>query len=231
MPREICISDIHGCDDEFKRLLRLIGQIKEDDMLILLGDYFDRGPDSYGVYQRLKRLKKRYGRRVVLLYGNHDDLFCDYCGLDALRHYDDDIFLQNRGGATLRSFQWGEVEPREVATWIRRSTSTMFETERAVYVHAGLYVGAATSDYQMIWMRDLTEAGHQPKLLIASHTPVPIRQCSQAPYHNSGCNYVIIDNGCAYGLGPLLAYDAVNNVAYYSDGRKRENALKLYQSG
>ena len=43
------------------------------DRLILLGDLFDRGPDSWGVFQMVRELADRFGDRFVLLRGNHDD--------------------------------------------------------------------------------------------------------------------------------------------------------------
>lgn len=46
------ISDIHGCAKTFKNLLRRISFSKED-VLYLLGDYIDRGPDSKGVIDHI----------------------------------------------------------------------------------------------------------------------------------------------------------------------------------
>ena len=43
------ISDIHGCFDLFMEKLKLIEPELQDanNKLILLGDYIDRGPDSF----------------------------------------------------------------------------------------------------------------------------------------------------------------------------------------
>lgn len=40
-----CISDIHGCFNEFQDMLKLINFQKEDELYIL-GDIIDRGPQS-----------------------------------------------------------------------------------------------------------------------------------------------------------------------------------------
>lgn len=65
------ISDIHGCYDEFMALLRKIS-LQEEDELILLGDYIDRGPKSYEMLKWLENVPAN----VVTLKGNHDDGFC-----------------------------------------------------------------------------------------------------------------------------------------------------------
>ena len=40
-----CISDIHGCFNEFQQMLELIN-FQESDELYILGDIIDRGPAS-----------------------------------------------------------------------------------------------------------------------------------------------------------------------------------------
>ena len=42
--------------------------------IIFLGDYFDRGPDSAGVINRLIKLQKKQSN-VICLKGNHEDKF------------------------------------------------------------------------------------------------------------------------------------------------------------
>ena len=70
--RNIIIGDIHGCAREFGELLDKV-QPGPADRLILLGDLFDRGPDSWDVFVKVRRLEKIYGDRFVLLRGNHED--------------------------------------------------------------------------------------------------------------------------------------------------------------
>ena len=52
--RLIAIGDIHGRDDKLEALLDQL-QPDADDELVFLGDYIDRGPDSFGVVERLIR--------------------------------------------------------------------------------------------------------------------------------------------------------------------------------
>ena len=50
------MSDIHGCFDEFINRIHDLNDLETvkagKDKLILLGDYIDRGPESYKVLQK-----------------------------------------------------------------------------------------------------------------------------------------------------------------------------------
>lgn len=71
------IGDIHGYDALFERLIERIRAdaelIGEKPRLVLLGDYVDRGPDSRGVLERVRRLQSAGWCDLVALMGNHED--------------------------------------------------------------------------------------------------------------------------------------------------------------
>jgi bis(5'-nucleosyl)-tetraphosphatase (symmetrical) len=62
------IGDLQGCDSAFDRLLAKIDFSPSRDVLFVLGDLVNRGPDSLAVLQRLIR----YGDAARCLLGNHD---------------------------------------------------------------------------------------------------------------------------------------------------------------
>ena len=62
------ISDIHGCFDEFRQMLDIIG-FSETDRLILGGDYIDRGPKNLEILHWLERRPDN----VIPIRGNHDE--------------------------------------------------------------------------------------------------------------------------------------------------------------
>jgi protein phosphatase len=68
--RLICISDIHGSIDLFISLLEKCN-ICDEDYLILLGDYIEKGNDSYGTLEYIKNLYKNR-KNTYLLKGNVD---------------------------------------------------------------------------------------------------------------------------------------------------------------
>ena len=68
-PRTIAIGDIHGCSLALEALLAAI-EPRPDDVIVTLGDYVNRGPDSRGVLDRLIELERQC--TLVPILGNHD---------------------------------------------------------------------------------------------------------------------------------------------------------------
>ena len=62
------IGDLQGCDSALGRLLEKIDFSPSRDVLFLLGDLVNRGPESLAVLERLMR----YGDAARCLLGNHD---------------------------------------------------------------------------------------------------------------------------------------------------------------
>lgn len=102
--RVYAVGDVHGRSDLLDRLLR---RIREDaaespasrTVLLMLGDYVDRGPDSRGVIDRLTGPAPP-GFDRVCLKGNHEDFMVRFL---------DDVsigpsWLYNGGGETLESY-------------------------------------------------------------------------------------------------------------------------------
>jgi len=69
--RVIAIGDIHGCSKALNALIHAI-QPAPTDLIVTLGDYINRGPDSRGVLDALIRLGERC--RLVSILGNHDEM-------------------------------------------------------------------------------------------------------------------------------------------------------------
>src|SRR6476646_6469852 len=73
-PRTIAIGDIHGCSAALDALLAAI-RLRPEDVIVTLGDYINRGPDSRGVLDRLIDLGHRC--RLISILGNHDQMLLD----------------------------------------------------------------------------------------------------------------------------------------------------------
>ncbi len=67
------MSDIHGCYDEMMKMLDKI-EFSSEDMLIVAGDYIDRGTQSFEMLEWVEE----HPENVVLLKGNHEEEF-SYC--------------------------------------------------------------------------------------------------------------------------------------------------------
>jgi serine/threonine protein phosphatase 1 len=71
------IGDIHGCNKKLVALLERLPIDKDEDFLVFLGDYINRGPDSLKVLDTLLHVKATYDH-VVFLKGNHEQALLDY---------------------------------------------------------------------------------------------------------------------------------------------------------
>lgn len=75
--RVYAIGDIHGRSDLLDQLLEAIRADREAreakrQVLVFLGDYIDRGPDSAGVLERLDAIR-RSGEEAYFILGNHEE--------------------------------------------------------------------------------------------------------------------------------------------------------------
>lgn len=69
--RILIISDVHGMYDELVRVLDAVSW-KDEDRLVFVGDYIDRGPKSREVLELMLELKGN--PRNIFLRGNHEEM-------------------------------------------------------------------------------------------------------------------------------------------------------------
>lgn len=70
MARIFVMSDVHGQQTAFFEVLRQ-AQFNETDVLYILGDLIDRGPDGIALLQYVQQQPN-----IHLLMGNHEELMC-----------------------------------------------------------------------------------------------------------------------------------------------------------
>ena len=102
--RVYAIGDIHGRLDLLLRLHDMSRRDAETSgaarrIVVYLGDYIDRGPDSYGVVDLLAT-QPLDGFEHVYLKGNHEDLLLRFVTDGSLAR----SWLGNGGGPTLKSY-------------------------------------------------------------------------------------------------------------------------------
>jgi serine/threonine protein phosphatase 1 len=137
--RILAIGDVHGCSRALDALLAVV-QPAPQDLLVTLGDYVDRGPDSRGVLDRLLRLRGTH--KLIALLGNHDQMMLE--ARDQVRDRED--WLGVGGDATLASYALpgaatGTLDNVPAAHWhfLENHCRDWFETERHFFVHASVY--------------------------------------------------------------------------------------------
>ena len=80
------IGDIHGCFDEFMEMLRII-DCDDEDEIICVGDYIDRGPKSF---EMLKWMENQ-PENVLLIKGNHDVEYT--ANIDIMKNFNERLEL------------------------------------------------------------------------------------------------------------------------------------------
>lgn len=130
------IGDLHGCITPFRKLLERLAPDTSADRLILLGDLFDRGPDSWEVFQYVKELAAAFGSRFVLLRGNHED----YLLQEKLPFAQRMVWDRVGRGTTVRSFKKHCEKMEDAAPWMREHTVMYYQGEGFCCVHAGFKI-------------------------------------------------------------------------------------------
>jgi serine/threonine protein phosphatase 1 len=179
--RILAIGDLHGCSRALDTLLAVV-QPTPQDLLITLGDYVDRGPDSRGVLDRLLRLRDTH--QLVALLGNHDLMM-----LEARSSYSAlESWLHVGGDGTLESYAPPRTEgslddvPAEHWDFLEAHCREWYETERHYFVHANAYADLPLAEqptFMLRWEKLLPDARpHESgKVMVCGHT----RQQSGVP--------------------------------------------------
>jgi serine/threonine protein phosphatase 1 len=220
-PIYFAIGDIHGEADKLRAMhsgiLDRIAFEKSAAVIVHLGDYVDRGPDSKGAIEQILALEAMFEGsekiRVVSLKGNHEQMMLDAFDADILGTDVGGHWFMNGGGATADSYAggagladrtWRTTIPKEHIAFLRR-LPTIWRVEDYVFVHAGIDPSTFPEDDEAvhIWTRSIhfTETHRWPKrealkdiTVIHGHTP------QDAPEIEP--QRINVDTGACYG-GPL----------------------------
>jgi serine/threonine protein phosphatase 1 len=216
------VGDVHGCYELLKALLaditRDLGERARGrrPILIFLGDYVDRGPDSHKVVEAMVWLQRRSDLEVHLLKGNHEQALLDFIE----RPEEGAGWLTYGGQETLAAYG---VEPpgpyaeagamalardallaRMPAAHLRllQRLELMAAVGDYCFVHAGVRPGTPLSaqlEHDLLWIRQpfLEAEGPHEKVVVHGHTWIDERP--QLLPHRLG-----LDTG-AYVTGVLTA--------------------------
>lgn len=212
------IGDIHGCNATLRKMLYSTLQIQEEDTIIFLGDYTDRGIDSKGVLDTLMEIDTNNKYKTIFLRGNHDQMM-----IDAIQNnYFSDDWIKNGGMKTLNSF--GINNPKDIDKKylnFLKNTTFYYENEYFIAVHAGLNFSVSNpfSDfYSMMNIRGINVDTIQTKgrPLIIGHTPLRVEKIKKTLHTHK----IMLDGGCVYKnklpyLGKLVALEYFSRDLFF----------------
>ncbi len=215
------IGDIHGCIDLLEALLAAIDADilkcrEESPVLVLLGDYVDRGENAAKTLQRVKDLAHSHPQNVICLMGNHEKMLLDFLDDPVQNGWQ---WMRNGGLQTLASYRVGGVSeqpaqkqllngrdalqsaiPTGIEDWLRGLPLT-WQSGNMIFVHAALDpvkdVDTQDSDTLLWGHRDFRKLPRTDgNWVVHGHTIV------EQPTNHDGC--ISIDTG-AYFSGRLSA--------------------------
>lgn len=190
--RRFAISDIHGCNETFVKLLEKL-KLAPNDQLFLLGDFINRGSGSLSVIKTIRLLQDE-GYHVYCLRGNHEQMV-----LDVLRRWPLQLkpYLKKYGSVDLLNKEG-------------RLRSKVFE-----FLQEGLYY-IELEDYYLVhagfdFKADKPLKAYNKMLTIRKYTPnydkIAAKQIVHGHVRNSlekikinvlsDKKHITIDNGCS----------------------------------
>jgi serine/threonine protein phosphatase 1 len=221
MPRTIAIGDIHGCHEALDRLLYAI-RPQRDDIVIGLGDYVDRGPNSAAVIEMLINLVSHC--RFIPLIGNHEIMF--FKALQGGKR-EFDFWFQHGGASTLASYG-GNLQrvPQHHFAFLSHCLR-YYETDAHFFVHASYdaYLPLADQPDDVLFWQHIGD--YPPEMHVSGKTAI----VGHSPQFDgeilSFDHLKVIDTFC-YGGQWLTAMDVDSGKIWQANnlGEVREDQLK-----
>ena len=223
--RTLAIGDIHGCSAALDHILKMV-RPQKDDIVVTMGDYVDRGPDSKGVVDRMLALKSYC--RLIPLKGNHEMMM-----LESRTDAEWERSWRGHGGdQTLLSYApqkekpgFADVPP---AHWefLEHDCLDYWETDSHIYVHANLAQDVPLNEqppFMLFWefLSDRPQPHCSGKTMICGHTSL------RSGYPLNLGHTICIDT-YAYGGGFLTCLDVGSSTVYQASqsGMRREMKLR-----
>jgi serine/threonine protein phosphatase 1 len=224
MNRIFTIGDTHGCLKTLNAMLEKI-DFTTDDQLIALGDYVDRGPDSKGVIDRLRKLKQA-GYAVEMLRGNHEEMLINNCFYEKQRdQWDlgDEHTLDSFGIKSLKTM------PDEYPDFLMTLPYYRLQ-DSFILVHAGLNFQYGTpfeEKLDMMWIRhwydDIDRDWLGDRIIVHGHTPqttmdtrLQLANWAVLPVLNIDCG-AFMRSKIRKGFGHLCAFELTEKRLYFQE--------------
>lgn len=186
------IGDIHGRGDLLDRMIGavtsdLAAHPAADTLVVTVGDYVDRGPDSRGVIERLRN--NPFPTHYIALKGNHELLLERFLidpqvaehwrrfgGLETLHSYGVPVGDVARGRGYLEASRaLAQAIPAAHLDFLA-SLRTSLTVGRHFICHAGVRPGLPLeqqTEEDLLWIREpfLTSRADFGKIVVHGHTP------------------------------------------------------------
>ena len=200
-------------------------EILDDDTIVTLGDYVDRGPNPRAVLEFVMDLRRSH--TLIPLRGNHEIMMLDAREKKSWLH----AWLSYGGNATLASYSPSGGEPGSFVNvpdahidFLENELKSYHECESHFFVHANADATLALSeqsDASLYWKRYRDPEPHcSGKIMVCGHTP------QEGGLPSSNGHSICIDT-FAHGDGWLSCLDVESGTVWQASeaGDTRSFAL------
>lgn len=205
------MSDLHGCYDEYIKMLELIN-FNDKDTLYVIGDVCDRGKQPLKILFHMMKYEN-----IIPIFGNHD--LVAYGALakvynNLTKQFDKDFlwWLCDGGKTTLEEFKkLNKENQKKIIDYIeefRHYEELNVNGIDYLLVHGGLKdfdISKPLSSYRlydMVWERpDYDKVYFPDKVIISGHTPTLHIDKNMKGKIIKKSNHIAIDCGCVFGYG------------------------------
>ena len=203
------MSDIHGCYQEYMKMLALIN-FNKNDTLYIIGDVCDRGDNPMKILLHMMKHEN-----IIPICGNHDVEAYPFL---VLAHNDKINCLERKflwwmtqgGKTTLNDFQKLKRNNQEaILSYIeefRYYEEIKVKNKEYILVHGGLKdfdINKSLSSYSLhdlVWERpDYDKIYFNDKIIISGHTPTHHIDKDMRGKIIKKNNHIAIDCGCVFG--------------------------------
>lgn len=123
----LVVGDVHGCYHTLKKLISENWE-PEEEYLIQLGDLINKGPNSAKCLKYYKKLQKKHPSKVVLLRGNHEQMFLDFFQKEKKNRFISELLDQMNSE---------DLKVSKYLKWLNK-TSLSWENQHVFISHAGI---------------------------------------------------------------------------------------------
>lgn len=221
------MSDLHGCYEDYLKMLELI-DLKEEDCLYILGDFCDRGKDSMKILLHMMEYDN-----IIPIIGNHD--LMAYIHLvkannGTLEYNREFLWWAADGGKeTLASFEkltkqqrdvvlsymeefryYEEIKVNGVEYLLLHGGLKDFDKDRPISKYSLIDLVWERPNYDMVYFDD--------KIIVSGHTPTYFIDKSKKGKIVMKNNHIAIDCGCVFGHGlGCLCLDTMEEFYVYRE--------------
>lgn len=222
----ICLGDIHGCFDKFMSLWKKL-EVTDNDLVIFLGDYIDRGTQAAETLKWILEQSKK--KNFIFLRGNHEQMMLDtfHKRMNKL------IWFFNGGRTTISGLSELKSEDKtyieKVLDFVENlplSYSIKVDGRIFFFCHAGVDsskpLNEQTEDF-LLWAREeFFDTYDGDAVIIGGHSPVQAFKRfgvadNPRPVKLPGRNILLMDTGSFMHSGRISAVDILTGEYWQSD--------------